>query len=67
MRPRCAGRHGQWREVPTMCPHVHSLQAYSPYTHCPSGVALVDASGGVHRGSYLESAAFNPGTAPVKC
>lgn len=41
-------------------------EAYSPYTHCPSGAAVVDASGGVHRGSYLESAAFNPGLPPLQ-
>jgi len=41
------------------------VQAYSPYTRCPAGVALVTAGGEVHWGSYLESAAFNPSLGPL--
>lgn len=50
--------------------HVHlfrrALQAYSPYTHCPAGMALVTAAGEVHWGPYLESAAFNPSLGPLQ-
>lgn len=40
--------------------------SYSPYTHCPSGVALVTSSGGVAAGGYIESAAHNPGLPPLQ-
>jgi hypothetical protein len=43
-----------------------SLQSYSPYTHCPSGVALVTSSGQVAAGGYIESAAHNPGLPPLQ-
>eukprot|EP00271_Cylindrocystis_brebissonii_P006183 TRINITY_DN18818_c0_g1_i1.p1 TRINITY_DN18818_c0_g1~~TRINITY_DN18818_c0_g1_i1.p1 ORF type:complete len:381 (-),score=60.19 TRINITY_DN18818_c0_g1_i1:924-2066(-) len=35
--------------------------SHSPYTKSPSGVALRTSNGTVCSGSYLESAAFNPG------
>ena len=42
------------------------MQAYAPYTQCPSGVALVSSSGGVYGGRYIESAAFNPSLPPLQ-
>jgi cytidine deaminase len=46
--------------------HGWHAQSYSPYTHCPAGVALVTADGRVAAGCYLESAAHNPGVAPLQ-
>lgn len=40
--------------------------SYSPYTRCPSGVALVAAGGRVFAGGYVENAAHNPGLAPAQ-
>lgn len=40
--------------------------AHAPYSSCPSGVALVDSEGKVYRGSYTESAAYNPSLGPVQ-
>ncbi|XP_073154682.1 cytidine deaminase 1 [Henckelia pumila] len=40
--------------------------AHAPYSGCPSGVALMDCEGKVHRGSYIESAAYNPSLGPVQ-
>lgn len=40
--------------------------SHAPYTRCPSGVALMDCDGKVHRGSYTESAAYNPSLGPVQ-
>src|SRR5678809_1514230 len=34
--------------------------AYAPYSHSPSGVAIRSRRGNVYRGSYVENAAFNP-------
>lgn len=42
------------------------LQSYSPYTHCPAAAALITRSGLVAAGCYLESAAHNPGVAPLQ-
>ncbi|KAL1210625.1 Cytidine deaminase 1 [Cardamine amara subsp. amara] len=41
-------------------------RSYSPYSRCPSGVALVDCEGKVYRGWYMESAAYNPSLGPVQ-
>ncbi|KAF8051795.1 hypothetical protein N665_1665s0012 [Sinapis alba] len=41
-------------------------RSYSPYSRCPSGVALVDCEGRVYRGWYMESAAYNPSLGPVQ-
>ncbi|CAA7027530.1 unnamed protein product [Microthlaspi erraticum] len=41
-------------------------RSYSPYSRCPSGVALVDCEGKVYRGWYMESAAYNPSMGPVQ-
>jgi hypothetical protein len=42
------------------------LQSYSPYTHCPSGVALLLEDGRVLAGGYIENAAHNPGLPPFQ-
>lgn len=41
-------------------------KSHAPYSNCPSGVALLDRDGNVYRGSYTESAAFNPSFGPVQ-
>ncbi|EXB38831.1 Cytidine deaminase [Morus notabilis] len=40
--------------------------SHAPYTKCPSGVAIRDCDGRVYRGSYAESAAYNPSLGPVQ-
>lgn len=35
--------------------------SYAPYTRCPSGIAIATRKGEVYTGSYMESAAYNPG------
>jgi len=40
--------------------------AYSPYSHSPSGVALLTSGGRVFAGSYIENAAFNPSLPPLE-
>lgn len=40
--------------------------SHAPYSGCPSGVALMDCEGKVYRGSYSESAAYNPSLGPVQ-
>ena len=41
-------------------------KSHAPYSGCPSGVALMDSKGRVYRGSYMESAAYNPSLGPVQ-
>ncbi|CAI0628340.1 unnamed protein product [Linum tenue] len=41
-------------------------RSHAPYSKCPSGVALMDCEGKVYRGSYMESAAYNPSLGPVQ-
>lgn len=41
-------------------------KSHAPYSDCPSGVALVDAEGRIYKGSYMESAAYNPSLGPVQ-
>ncbi|CAN0838881.1 Cytidine deaminase 1 [Linum grandiflorum] len=41
-------------------------RSHAPYSKCPSGIALMDSEGKVYRGSYMESAAFNPSLGPVQ-
>ncbi|XP_019191572.1 PREDICTED: cytidine deaminase 1 [Ipomoea nil] len=41
-------------------------ESHAPYSHCPSGVALMDCEGKVYKGSYTESAAYNPSLGPVQ-
>lgn len=43
-----------------------AVQSYAPYSHCPSGLAIVTAGGAVYSGPYLESAAFNPSLGPLQ-
>ncbi|KAI3422909.1 uncharacterized protein J3R85_011655, partial [Psidium guajava] len=41
-------------------------ESHAPYSKCPSGVAIVDREGKVYKGSYTESAAYNPSLGPVQ-
>ncbi|CAJ1937144.1 unnamed protein product [Sphenostylis stenocarpa] len=41
-------------------------KSHAPYSGSPSGVALLDRHGNLYKGSYLESAAFNPSLGPVQ-
>ncbi|XVE54103.1 hypothetical protein DITRI_Ditri03aG0054700 [Diplodiscus trichospermus] len=40
--------------------------SHASYSACPSGVALVDVEGKIYKGSYMESAAYNPSLPPVQ-
>ncbi|XP_057447320.1 cytidine deaminase 1-like [Lotus japonicus] len=40
--------------------------SHAPYSGCPSGVALLDSQGKIYRGSYMESAAYNPSLGPLQ-
>ncbi|XAR53429.1 Cytidine deaminase [Bertholletia excelsa] len=40
--------------------------SHAPYSGCPSGVALRDSEGRIYKGSYMESAAYNPSLGPVQ-
>lgn len=35
--------------------------SYAPYTKCPSGLSIATRKGEIYSGSYMESAAYNPG------
>ncbi|KDP28209.1 hypothetical protein JCGZ_13980 [Jatropha curcas] len=41
-------------------------KSHAPYSKCPSGVALMDCEGKIYRGSYIESAAYNPSLGPAQ-
>lgn len=41
-------------------------ESHAPYSNSPSGVALLDSRGNVYKGSYMESAAYNPSMGPVQ-
>ncbi|XP_010269027.1 PREDICTED: cytidine deaminase 1-like [Nelumbo nucifera] len=41
-------------------------KSHAPYSGCPSGVALMDMEGKIYKGSYAESAAYNPSLGPVQ-
>ncbi|KAF8388835.1 hypothetical protein HHK36_025515 [Tetracentron sinense] len=41
-------------------------RSHAPYSGCPSGVALMDLEGKIYKGSYMESAAYNPSLGPVQ-
>jgi len=41
-------------------------QSHSPYTHSPSGVALLCRDGQIFSGRYAENAAFNPTLPPLQ-
>lgn len=59
-------RKPTWLWLLIVCCLLPHLQSYSPYTHCPAGVALISKPGQVAAGCYLESAAHNPGVAPLQ-
>ncbi|XP_061368926.1 cytidine deaminase 1-like isoform X2 [Gastrolobium bilobum] len=40
--------------------------SHSPYSGSPSGVALLDSQGNIFKGSYMESAAYNPSLGPLQ-
>lgn len=40
--------------------------AHAPYSGCPAGFAVADGEGRVYKGSYMESAAYNPSLGPVQ-
>lgn len=40
--------------------------SHAPYSGCPSGVAIMDSEGKIYRGSYVESAAYNPSLGPAQ-
>ncbi|MBA0612115.1 hypothetical protein Godav_012757, partial [Gossypium davidsonii] len=42
------------------------LSHFLPHSGCPSGVALIDVEGKIYKGSYMESAAYNPSLPPVQ-
>ncbi|KAJ7969476.1 Cytidine deaminase [Quillaja saponaria] len=41
-------------------------KSHAPYSGSPSGVALMDNEGKIYKGSYMESAAYNPSLGPVQ-
>ncbi|KAL9224708.1 hypothetical protein vseg_000719 [Gypsophila vaccaria] len=41
-------------------------RSHAPYSACPSGISLVDKNGNVYKGSYMESAAYNPSLGPMQ-
>ncbi|KAA8519388.1 hypothetical protein F0562_013644 [Nyssa sinensis] len=40
--------------------------SHTPYGRCPSGLAVMDCDGKIYRGSYMESAAYNPSLGPLQ-
>ncbi|KAL2620989.1 hypothetical protein R1flu_001194 [Riccia fluitans] len=40
--------------------------SYAPYSNCPSGLSVLTTKGGIFKGSYYESAAFNPSLPPLQ-
>lgn len=40
---------------------VAANASYAPYSRCPSGLSLITREGQIFSGSYMESAAYNPG------
>ena len=40
-------------------------RSYAPYSHSPSGVAVMTSTHAVYSGSYLENVAFNPSLSPL--
>ncbi|CAI8619675.1 unnamed protein product [Vicia faba] len=41
-------------------------KSHAPYSDSPSGVAIVDCYRKIYKGSYVESAAFNPSLGPLQ-
>ncbi|KAI3915206.1 hypothetical protein MKX01_035465 [Papaver californicum] len=63
------GIHGEDEEVWMQlknCALEAANKCHAPYSGCPSGVALMDSAGKVYKGSYTESAAYNPSLGPVQ-
>ncbi|KAG6557823.1 hypothetical protein Mapa_000590 [Marchantia paleacea] len=40
--------------------------SYAPYTNCPSGLSIMTRKGNLYKGSYFESAAYNPSLPPLQ-
>ncbi|BBN14684.1 cytidine deaminase [Marchantia polymorpha subsp. ruderalis] len=40
--------------------------SYAPYTNCPSGLSMMTRKGNLYKGSYFESAAYNPSLPPLQ-
>src|SRR6202043_3516958 len=51
---------------PVRAARYAAANAYAPYSHSPSGVAIRSRRGNIYRGSYIENAAFNPSLAPLQ-
>jgi cytidine deaminase len=43
-----------------------ACMAYAPYTKAYSGVAIAMKDGSIHKGAYIENAAFNPSLPPLQ-
>lgn len=41
-------------------------KSHAPYSKCPSGLSILDSDGKIYKGSYMESAAYNPSLGPVQ-
>ncbi|KAK9275900.1 hypothetical protein L1049_023174 [Liquidambar formosana] len=61
----CNGGGNRFAEL-TSAAFEAANKSHAPYSACPSGVALVDTGGKIYRGSYMESAAYNPSLGPVQ-
>lgn len=51
---------------PVRAARYAAANAYAPYSHSLSGVAIRTRRGRVYRGSYIENAAFNPSLPPLQ-
>ncbi|XP_023516485.1 cytidine deaminase 1-like [Cucurbita pepo subsp. pepo] len=62
----CNGAHGSdWEKLKRAALDAANM-SHAPYSRCPSGVALIDTDGQIYKGSYMESAAYNPSMGPVQ-
>ncbi|KAF5748490.1 Cytidine deaminase [Tripterygium wilfordii] len=61
----CNGETGNWDLLKHAALEAAN-KSHAPYSRCPSGVALMDSEGKIYRGSYMESAAYNPSLGPVQ-
>jgi cytidine deaminase len=50
----------------TQAARYAAANAYAPYTHSASGVAIRSRRGNVYRGSYIENSAYNPSLPPLQ-
>lgn len=62
----CNGHHYDGEEKLSVAALEAANNSHAPYSDSPSGVALLDSGGHVYRGSYVESAAFNPSLGPLQ-